>query len=308
MKKSLIATFVSLLVILGCGFYLFSQKKATNSPVKQASNANFALSKKTNTSSDNNVNFSNDEWMLMGYMAYARQNYVEKDHIKNTTELVQAISQDLNDGSLKAARTGNNYHLGNKYGSVALNVTKDQVIVSEGANYTANKADLKKTFSSYLSQIKQMTGAIKTESAQEFTNLSDNEYIIAAFVESNGDGISPASRIAAVNKTLSDDQSKNAKQIKIDKYYQGFFDDDSRFGKTIATNLSTSGFIGYKINNGQITATGYQGGSKTGKSTYFLADLKNKYAAYKNQLDQIMQKIQYNKQHVKEVQELMIKN
>lgn len=63
-------------------------------------------SKKGMRNTDNiTAEFSNDEWMLMGYMAYAHDNYVQSRHIKNTADLVNDVSEDLTNGDLKATKS-----------------------------------------------------------------------------------------------------------------------------------------------------------------------------------------------------------
>ena len=70
--------------------------------------------------------FSNDEWMLMGYMAYAHDNYLQSRHIKKTADFVNDVSEDLTNGDLKATKRGDtNYQLGNKFGSVNVVVEEE---------------------------------------------------------------------------------------------------------------------------------------------------------------------------------------
>lgn len=101
--------------------------------------------------------FNNNDWLMMGYMAYARHNYEESRRVKNTAELVSDIEKDLQRGALKAKKEDRQtYILSNKYGSVNGYVKKNEVeITGDGVTATSKKA-LKSTFSSYQEQIREM--------------------------------------------------------------------------------------------------------------------------------------------------------
>lgn len=124
-----------------------------------------APSNSSQNSSDSE-NYSNDEWMLMGYMAYAYDNYVESDNISNNSELVDAVQDDLSNGDLEVKKNSDTtYTLTNKYGSVDVTVISDNVEVSNDGDTTTAKSELKKKFSSYKDQIQKMTSYIKNSNS-----------------------------------------------------------------------------------------------------------------------------------------------
>ena len=103
-KKSIIIIILSIVVVIACFGFVFT-KKQKNIAYKQTSQdkAGIRISKRNHANSEkNNQNendqYSTNEWMLMGYMAYAHDNYVESDHISNTSELVNAVKDDLDNG------------------------------------------------------------------------------------------------------------------------------------------------------------------------------------------------------------------
>lgn len=125
----------------------------------------------TSSSQENSDNYSNDEWMLMGYMAYAYDNYVESDDISNDSELVDAVEDDLSNGDLEVSKNSDtNYTLTNKYGSVDVDVDSDDVEVSNDGDTTTAKSELEKKFSSYKDQLQKMSSYIKNGSSSSDDN------------------------------------------------------------------------------------------------------------------------------------------
>lgn len=120
-----------------------AKKSSAGLIIKKKNKAKTPSNTPSNTEQDQ---YSQDEWMLMGYMAYAHDNYVESRHIKNTSDLVTDVSEDLSDGALKAVNTGSNtYRLTNKFGSVDVTVENSDVkVTGDGSTYIA-KSELKDT-------------------------------------------------------------------------------------------------------------------------------------------------------------------
>jgi hypothetical protein len=167
-KTSIWAIIISLVVIAGCVLFIFSRQRAKPAAVKPAANKSSEVQKKTNKADKTKDQYSTDEWMLMGYMAYAHDNYVESRHIKGTADLVTDVGQDLSTGALKAEKTGtNSYHLTNKFGSVDVDVeTADVKVSGDGSTFTA-KSELKNAFKPYADQIKKMTKNINNGDGAE---------------------------------------------------------------------------------------------------------------------------------------------
>lgn len=253
--------------------------------------------KATDTSNTSQVNYSNTEWMLMGYMAYARNNYKESDNISNTAELVDAVQEDLADGSLTANNTSKNlYILTNKYGSVDAKVAADQISVNANGNTITNtKSQLNTTFSNYQSQIKKMTSYVKkTDQTQASSNniqLSDEEYVVAAFLARMNNS-STSENIKQVLNTLS-----KGVNTQIDDYLSLGKDEGKYY---IATNVSTSQSIRYDITANSITGQEYATGQKLAAKTYSKEKLAEEFAAHKSELDQIIEKMSYNKEHAQD--------
>lgn len=129
-----------------------------------------------NQSSSDSENYSTDEWMLMGYMAYAYDNYVESDNIANNSELVDAVQDDLSNGDLEVSKNSDtSYTLTNKYGSVDVDVDSDDVEVSNDGDTTNAKSELEKKFSSYKDQIQKMTTYIKNDGSSSDDNEENDK-------------------------------------------------------------------------------------------------------------------------------------
>lgn len=173
MKKWIAIIVASIAVILVCFGVIFTrQQKQSVTPTKNRSGLRIQKQKMSNSkkgmrNTDNiTAQFSNDEWMLMGYMAYAHDNYVQSRHIKNTADLVNDVSEDLTNGDLKATKSGDtNYQLGNKFGSVNVVVEDSDVKVTGDGDFTTAKTELKNKFGTYTSQIQKMTKAISSGSS-----------------------------------------------------------------------------------------------------------------------------------------------
>lgn len=272
-----------------------SNQKTVIKTVKTNSQTSKA-DKTTDTSDTSKVDYSSAEWMLMGYMAYARDNYKESDNISNTAELVDAVQEDLADGSLIVKNTSKNlYILTNKYGSVDTKVAADQISVNaNGTTITNTKSQLKTTFSNYQSQIKKMTSYVKkadqTQSSKS-VQLSDEEYVVAAFLARMNTS-STSESIKQVLNTLS-----KGVNTQIDDYLS-FGKDEGKY--YIATNVSTSQYTRYDITANSITGQEYANGQKLAAKTYSKEELAAEFATHKSELDQIIEKMSYNKEHAQD--------
>ncbi|WP_265489416.1 zinc ribbon domain-containing protein [Lactobacillus sp. PV034] len=130
-------------------------KKATPSTKKQTQNTH-------QTSSE----YSNDEWMMMGYIAYKAKD-------SDSASAIDEVKDYFKDGELTAQKnSSNSYTLSNEYGSVDVDVKKDEVVVSNDGTTTFSKDSLKNTFGDDMSIIKSL---IKNISSSKSTDADDND-------------------------------------------------------------------------------------------------------------------------------------
>lgn len=340
-KKSIwISLIVFVLVFVGLFGLNYHRRSVALKMVKAQgankgnSNASLVIKKKkksqrpqpaTNSSSNSKKDqYLPDEWMLMGYMAYAHDNYVESRHIKNTSDLVTDVGEDLSDGSLKAENTGNNaYRLTNKFGSVNVTVENDDVkVTGDGSTYTS-KPELKSTFGSYTSQIKKMTQNItkgssnssdaqsssqssKTSKKSTDTNkLSDEELIVAAFLDDFSTPVggkktsTPQGQINLVKEILAKDNLP-AKKIPTDEYLNGIHKNGNYYA--IANNLSTSNYSEFNLNGNSDTITKKYGGGGVLQTKHLSkSKIVKTWTPYKNDIDQILAAIENNKKRSAQV-------
>lgn len=108
------------------------------------------------------VTFTNKEWLLMGYLAYAKHNYQESQGVKNNQELVKAVKKDLQSGSLKCKEEdAHAYILSNKYGSVNGYIKTNQVKITGDGTTTTNFAALRAAYGRYDNELKEMSLMIR---------------------------------------------------------------------------------------------------------------------------------------------------
>lgn len=123
--------------------------------------------KKKQTTANNQRNnrtpsYSNNEWLIMGYMAYARHNYEQSRDANTTKKLVKYIKEDLQNGALHAKKEDKTeYILSNKFGSINGYVKENTVQITGDGNHVFNKEDLRNTFGPYEEDVKQMSLMIK---------------------------------------------------------------------------------------------------------------------------------------------------
>lgn len=186
-KKAIGGIIVGVLVILICLVFIFtknnnSQVRQQNSKsqvgieIKKNKHRNSVSVTKINNDQDNK--YTTDQWMLMGYMAYAYDNYVHSRHISNNAEMVTDVKEDLDNGDLKASREStNSYTLTNKFGSVGVTVQTDTVkVTGDGETITA-KSELKNKFGTYADKIKAMTQNIGKTEGNKDKSISSNTQI-----------------------------------------------------------------------------------------------------------------------------------
>lgn len=326
-KKSIIIIILSIVVVIACFGFVFT-KKQKNIAYKQTSQdkAGIRISKRNHANSEkNNQNendqYSTNEWMLMGYMAYAHDNYVESDHISNTSELVNAVKDDLDNGDLKAEKISNtSYTLTNKYGSVDIDVEKDDVKITGDGVTVNSKSELEAKFADYSDKIKEMTkdisGASSVSSSDtkkdsshqnnvEEVSFNDEELIVAAFLTGYGDkgNGDPQKELASLNKSFANSRGPISK-LNIDDYISGFYNNDGYI--SIATNLSTSHYVEYKFNNdSDKIAVKYGMAGVFKKGTLSKSNVLKTWMPYKNDIDKAIIQIKFNKNNMRKIQEEM---
>lgn len=180
-KKAILGIVIGLVVIVACFVTGLFTKNQNIKQGKQQDQVGLSIKKIKHNKQSNNTDqndtqgsdeqYSTDEWMLMGYMAYCHDNYVQSRHIKNNAELVDDVSEDLSDGSLKAVKnSSDSYTLTNKFGSVDVDVEKDDVKVTGDGETVNAKSELKNKFNNYVNKIKAMTKNISNRGNSEDTN------------------------------------------------------------------------------------------------------------------------------------------
>lgn len=308
MKKKLVGLVVVIIVILAGGVFYFTkqaQNKASQvaePETNQSSSTSIMKKKSNNTSSPksnvkSNTNsekgFSNDEWMLMGYMAYARKNH---NNEKNS-ELVNEIADELNDSNLKAVKNSDDtYTLSNQYGSVDVIVEDSQVKVTNDGTTINSKAELKKMFSSYQDKLTQMTQNIE-KSAKESTNgesdFDTKELAVVTYIENHKKSVKEniAKARQAVNRGYQPSEDAD--------YVSGLYRNQGNY--SVAFNHSTSQYDEYKIAGDTVQTIVSGGGVRSKGSKYSIKELTKKYAPYKTEVDEILNKLEYNKKNLSKV-------
>ena len=162
-------------VIIGGGIFAGHQYvnnknaevKTTQSSKPTAKKAIPAPKKKQKSNQQNASEYSNDEWMMMGYIAYKAKD-------SNTSQAIDDVKDYFSDGELTAHKNSStSYTLSNEYGSVDVDVKDDEVVVSNDGTSTFSKDTLKQNFSNDLSTIKSLVSHISSSSDEEAT--SNNE-------------------------------------------------------------------------------------------------------------------------------------
>ena len=175
-KKGVMWTCAGILavVIIGGGIFAGHQyvtsknnqaTTAQNSKLKSSNKvAQSSTKKSTKTSHQEHSEYSNDEWMMMGYIAYKAKD-------SNTSQAIDDVKDYFSDGKLTAHKNSStSYTLSNEYGSVDVDVKDDEVVVSNDGTSTFSKDTLKQSFSNDLSTIKSLVSYISSSSDEEATS------------------------------------------------------------------------------------------------------------------------------------------
>ncbi|GAA3639021.1 hypothetical protein GCM10022297_16530 [Lactobacillus hamsteri] len=314
----IVAAIAVILVCFGVIYVNQAHKDTVQTNQSNSTGLKIQRTKHSNTqSSKSEDNYSNDEWMLMGYMAYAHDNYVQSRHIQNNSDLVTDVSEDLDDGSLKVEKnSANTYTLSNKFGSVDVTVENDDVKVENDGTTTTSKTELKRTFAQFENKIQAMTKNISedgnsqnnssstkndsddsdkadgngpSKQKQEFNNL---ELITAAYLD-GFEASTTQGKISLAKKILAKDNVAD-KDVPTDDFINGFYKNGEYI--SIASNLSTSHYAEFKVTENSDDIVKKYGGAGV-LQTKHLSKKKiiQTWLPYKNDIDQIMEQIQKNK-------------
>lgn len=300
-KKAWLTIVISLVVIILCLGFFFSHQRKQNSAARsqqEQTTATVKKSKSRNKSSNQTSYFSNDEWMLMGYMAYARDNYEKSRHVKSISDLINAVQQDLNDDNLNCQKiSDNSYSLSNGFGSVNVKVNSDTVKVTGDGTTINNKSALASKFANFKDQISNLKNSlIKNEnsnkggnSAKQNNSLNNEELVVATWLDSSGK--------ASINSKINSTLKLLAKGTKadIDEYFSGFYVNHGHLG--ISFNASTSDYADFYISGDEIKEITRNRGQLLSKSNSNKETIMKKYQPYKAQIDQIIAGLEENKKH-----------
>ena len=165
-KKLVLLSSVALmsLGVTACQNQTSSVQSTNSSQENQSSVSNL---KSTDQSSNKNLNskdrsFSNNEWMLMGYLFYKNKD------VNNLQSTIQNTSNDFNNGNLIAHKNSDNsYTLSNQYGSVDVKVENSEVIVTNDGTTISSKGELVKLFTGKEEDIKKMVKYVKDSSSSQ---------------------------------------------------------------------------------------------------------------------------------------------
>lgn len=300
-KKAWLTIGISLFVIILCLVFFFTHQQKQNSATKSQPEQTTSTTGKTkmaNKGSRKTSGFSDDEWMLMGYMAYARKNYEESRHVKSTSGLIDAVQQDLDNDNLNCKKSSNNtYSLSNGFGSVNIKVESDSVKVTGDGTTINNKSELASKFAKFKDQINDLRSSlIKNEhsnqsdkSAKQNNSLNNEELVVATFLDNSGK--------SSINRKINSTLKLLAKGAKadIDDYLSGFYVNKGHLG--ISFNASTSDYADFYISSDEIKEISRSRGQLLSKSVSNKETIMKKYLPYKAQIDQIIAGLKENKQH-----------
>ena len=161
-------------VIIGGGIFAGHQYvnnknaevKTTQSSKSTTKKATSATKKDQEANHRNSSEYSNDEWMMMGYIAYKAKD-------SDTTQAINDVKNYFSDGELTAHKNSSaSYTLSNEYGSVEIDVKDDEVVVSNDGTSTFSKDTLKHTYGDDIDVIKSL---IRNISSSSSTHSSDTD-------------------------------------------------------------------------------------------------------------------------------------
>ena len=169
MKKKKLATLIG---VLGISLSTTALAACSNNQVNNVKNEKSSkqpAQKSVTTSSKKESNINNDEWMMMGYVAYRAKD-------SNGSDALNEVESNLNSNDLSATRnSANSYTFSNDYGSVDVKVENDKVVVSNDGTSTFSKDKLEDSFNGDMKTIQKLAKNISTSSNFKSVSESDSE-------------------------------------------------------------------------------------------------------------------------------------
>ena len=214
-KKGVMWTCAGILaiVIIGGGIYAGRQyvtsknnqaTTAQNSKLKSSNKvAQSSTKKSTKTSHQEHSEYSNDEWMMMGYIAYKAKDSDDSNEIEsgNIRNVINEVNNYFKSGELTAHKnSASSYTLSNEYGSVNVEVKKEEVVVSNDGTSTFSKASLKEVLGGeksllevlvkYLSSSNNVTGNQASTNSQKVAKENIKNFFNAMWIFNSSDSLS----------------------------------------------------------------------------------------------------------------------
>lgn len=276
--------------------------KAKNKSEKDASQSKVKQSNQQSSSSVNNkaeTQITNSEWVLMGYMSYARNNYEQSENVQNTREMVEAVENDVNNNDLVITKSSDNkYVFSNKYGSVNGTVTENNVEITGDGTTDIDKTKLKSQYLNWIDQIQILAKKITTNSNNTKNPKLNNafslkDYIVAGYIESMRHGATPKEKITYVENLLA-----RGIDVANDEYFSGLYKNNGKY--SVAYSSSTSQYIEFTLKGNNIVGTIHLGDVVSGHLKTTKEELQKKYSPHKSDLIKILQGLEYNKAHVRD--------
>ena len=181
-KKGVMWTCAGILavVIIGGGIYAGRQyvtsknnqaTTAQSSKLKSSNKvAQSSTKKSTETRHQEHSEYSNDEWMMMGYIAYKAKD-------SDTTQAINDVKNYFSDGELTAHKNSStSYTLSNEYGSVDVDVKDDEVVVSNDGTSTFSKDTLKHIYGDDIGIIKSLIRNISSSSSTHSSETDSGKW------------------------------------------------------------------------------------------------------------------------------------
>lgn len=176
-----LAILVGVLVVGGAGYWAYNQfygqnNQASVAPKQQSSSTSTSQNKRVesssssedtsqensssatekSTSSESNKEsskYTNEEWMLMGYLAYKNKNLGG-----SVDSTIGSVMKEFSSGDLESVKESNDsYSLSNQYGSVDVKVNANDVVVTNDGVTRTSKEDLERMFEDDTHEVWLMT-------------------------------------------------------------------------------------------------------------------------------------------------------
>ena len=305
-KISIIFTALSAsLMLAGCAKHNenttsgIEYSKKAKSPSKQDDSSTNTSSQpndqaNSSSSSTSNVdNISTDDWLLMGYMSYARKNYEQSENVSSTAEMVEAVASDIENDKLTVTQNGpNSISLENHFGGVDVSENNEEIKVTGDGTSSFSKDQLKDKYAAYMGQIEDMTKHIgQAKSNNDDTEFSTKELVTACFIQSNRNGKTAREKIDHVEKRLA-----AGVNVPNDGYLTGLYKEHGKY--SAAYNISTSQYIVFTFNGDDIEGSSHSVGADPIITHYSKAKIEKDYGPYRAELSKILQGLEYNKKHM----------